>query len=80
MYLMRMGLFQRTGARMSGATNLPLGGRFEPGFEGNGHVVWIAETAGASFRRCGRAERRGLVDDAVLRVFTNSECVKGAQW
>ena len=51
-----------------------------PGFEGKGHVRWIAETTGTSFHRCGHAERRGLIDDAMLRVFTSSECVKGAPW
>lgn len=51
-----------------------------PGFEGNGHVRWIAETAGRNFHRCGHAERRGLGDEAILRVFTDSDCVKAASW
>jgi hypothetical protein len=50
-----------------------------PGFEGNGRVTWIAETTGTSFHRCGHAERRGLIGDDTLRVFTNSECGKGAE-
>ncbi len=48
-----------------------------PGFKGNGHVRWSAETTGTSFHRCGHAERRGLANDAMLRVFTDSDCVKG---
>jgi hypothetical protein len=51
-----------------------------PGFEGNGHVRWTAETTGTSFHRCGHAEGRALIEDAMLRVFTNSECVKGEPW
>jgi hypothetical protein len=48
-----------------------------PGFEGDGHVNWSAETTGTSFHRCGHAERRGLADDAMLHVFTDSDCVRG---
>lgn len=48
-----------------------------PGREGKGHVRWSAETTGASFHRCGHAERRGLGTDAMLHVFTNSDCVRG---
>jgi hypothetical protein len=51
-----------------------------PGFGGNGHVRWIAETAGTSFHRCGHRERRGLTDDAMLHVFTDSECAGGPAW
>ena len=48
-----------------------------PGLQGNGHVRWSAETTGTSFHRCGHAERRGLANDAMLHVFTDSDCVKG---
>jgi hypothetical protein len=48
-----------------------------PGVEGHGHVRWSAETAGSSFHRCGHAERRGLVNDAMLHVYTDSDCVRG---
>lgn len=51
-----------------------------PGFEGKGHVRWIAENAGTSFHQCGHAERRGLNDDAMLRISTNSVCVRGVPW
>jgi hypothetical protein len=44
------------------------------GAAGNGHVRWIARTAGASFRRCGHRERRGLANDATVHVSANSEC------
>jgi hypothetical protein len=45
-----------------------------PGFEGSGHVRWSAETTSTSFHRCGHAERWGLTDDAMLHVFTDSDC------
>jgi hypothetical protein len=48
-----------------------------PGFEGSGHVRWKAETTGTGFHRCGHAERGGLGNDAMLHVFTDSDCVKG---
>jgi hypothetical protein len=51
-----------------------------PGFEGNGHVRWIAETTGTSFHRCGHDEKQGLANDAMLRVHTDSECVKSTHW
>jgi hypothetical protein len=47
-----------------------------PGRDGNGHVKWSAETTGTGFHRCGHRERRKLTNDAVVRVFTNSSCVK----
>jgi hypothetical protein len=47
-----------------------------PGFEGSGHVRWSAETTGTSFHRCGHAERGGLANDAMVHVFTDSDCVK----
>jgi hypothetical protein len=46
-----------------------------PGIDGDGHVRWSAETTGTSFHRCGHQERRGLTSDAMVRVFTDSECV-----
>ena len=50
-----------------------------PGLQGNGHVRWSAETTGTSFHRCGHAERRRLANDAMLHVFTDSDCVKGGR-
>ena len=51
-----------------------------PGFEGSGHVRWIAGTTGTSFHRCGHDEKRGLGDDAILQVYADSECVKSTHW
>jgi hypothetical protein len=45
-----------------------------PGLEGSGHVRWSAETTGTSFHRCGHAESQGLANDAMLHVFTDSDC------
>ena len=50
-----------------------------PGIEGDGHVRWSAETTGTSFHRCGRRERRGLTNEATLRVFTDSRCGESEQ-
>jgi hypothetical protein len=47
-----------------------------PGLEGSGHVRWNAETTGTGFHRCGHAERRGLANDAMMHVFTDSDCVE----
>jgi ABC-type glycerol-3-phosphate transport system substrate-binding protein len=41
---------------------------------GNAHVRWVARTGDADFRRCGREERRGLEDEATVRVFADSRC------
>jgi len=49
-----------------------------PGIDGDGHVKWSAETTGTSFHSCGRREKRGLTNDATLRVFTDSRCVESA--
>ena len=46
------------------------------GAVGNGHIMWIARTAGASFHRCGHQEMRGLADDDSVRLFADSKCVK----
>jgi hypothetical protein len=51
-----------------------------PGLQGNGRVRWIAETTGTSFHRCGHREKRGLTNDAMLRVFTDSECAESPAW
>jgi len=50
-----------------------------PGIEGDGHVRWSAETTGTSFHRCGHRERRGLTNEATLRVFTDSRCGESEQ-
>jgi hypothetical protein len=49
-----------------------------PDADGHGHVKWAAETTGSSFHNCGHQERRGLTDDATIRVFTDSTCVNSA--
>jgi hypothetical protein len=46
---------------------------------GNAHVRWVARTADADFRRCGHEDRRGLEDEATVRVFANSRCTKNAR-
>lgn len=48
------------------------------GSERTGHVRWTAETTATSFRSCGHQERRGLTNDAMVRAFTDSTCVKSA--
>src|SRR5271168_2353801 len=50
-----------------------------PGIEGEGHVRWSAETTGTSFHSCGHRERRGLTNEATLRVFTDSRCGESEQ-
>src|ERR1700676_5286031 len=49
------------------------------GAVGNGHVQWIARTAGPSSHRCGHQDRRGLANDDSVRVFADSTCVKNAR-
>jgi hypothetical protein len=44
------------------------------GAVGNGHVKWIARTAGASFRRCGHQEMHGVAADSIVYVSANSSC------
>jgi hypothetical protein len=46
------------------------------GAVGNGHIMWIARTAGASFHKCGHQEMRGLANDDSVRVFADSQCVR----
>ena len=46
------------------------------GAVGNGHIMWIARTAGASFHRCGHQEMRGLANDDSVRIFADSKCVR----
>jgi hypothetical protein len=46
------------------------------GAVGNGHIMWIARTAGASFHRCGHQEMRGLANDDSVRVSADSKCVR----
>jgi len=46
------------------------------GAVGNGHIMWIARTADASFHRCGHQEMRGLTNDDSVRVFADSQCVR----
>jgi hypothetical protein len=46
------------------------------GAAGNGHVMWIARTADATFHRCGNQDRRGLSNDDSVGVFADSRCIK----
>jgi hypothetical protein len=46
------------------------------GAVGNGHIMWIARTAGANLHRCGHQEMRGLANDDSVRVFADSKCVR----
>jgi len=45
-----------------------------PGAMGNGHVKWMARSAGANFRRCAYKEVRGVANDALVYVSANSSC------
>jgi hypothetical protein len=44
------------------------------GAVGNGHLKWIARTAGANFRRCGYQEIHGVANDSFVYVSANSSC------
>ena len=46
------------------------------GAVGNGHIMWTARTAGASFHKCGQQVKRGLANDDSVRVFADSKCVR----
>jgi len=46
------------------------------GAAGNGHVMWIARTADATFHRCGNQDKRGLSNDDSVGVFADSRCIK----
>jgi hypothetical protein len=41
---------------------------------GNGHVTWIARTAGVDFRRCGYQEMHAIANDSFLYVSADSSC------
>jgi hypothetical protein len=47
-----------------------------PSIGSDGHVRWIAQTVGTAFHRCGYGESGGLRTNAVVKVFTDSRCVK----
>jgi hypothetical protein len=49
------------------------------GAVGNGHVMWSARTADASFHRCGHEERRRLANDESVRVSADSQCIRNAR-
>jgi hypothetical protein len=46
---------------------------------GKAHVRWVARTADTDFRRCGHGDRRGLEDEATVRVLANSRCSKNVR-
>ena len=47
-----------------------------PSIGSDGHVRWIAQTIGTTFHRCGYGESGGLRTNAMVKVFTDSRCVK----
>ena len=58
--------------RISGFAWIPV--LVNTGDAGNAHVRWIATAGDGSSRRCGHRDRRGLANDASVRVFANSRC------
>jgi hypothetical protein len=48
----------------------------KPSVGSDAHVRWIAQTMGAAFHRCGYGESGGLRTNAMVKVFTDSRCVK----
>lgn len=63
--------------RINGFAWIPLS--VAGGAVGNGHVMWTARTADASFHKCGHQESRGLANDDSVRVFADSQCIKNAR-
>jgi hypothetical protein len=47
-----------------------------PSIGSDGHVRWIAQTIGTAFHKCGNGESGGLRTNAMVKVFTDSRCVK----
>jgi hypothetical protein len=47
-----------------------------PSIASDGHVRWVARTIGMAFHRCGYGESGGLRTNAMVKVFTDSRCVK----
>ena len=47
-----------------------------PSIGSDGHVRWIAQTIGSVFHRCGYVESGGLRTNAMVKVFTDSRCLK----
>jgi len=47
-----------------------------PSIGSDGHVRWIAQTIGTVFHRCGCGESGGLRTNTMVKVFTDSRCVK----
>jgi hypothetical protein len=47
-----------------------------PSIGSDGHVRWIAQTIGTAFHRCGYGESGGLRTNTMVKVFTDSRCVK----
>ena len=58
--------------RISGFSWVPV--QVTAGPAGNADVKWIARTADPAFRKCGHRERKGLANDATVRVYANSRC------
>jgi hypothetical protein len=58
--------------RISGFSWVPV--LVTAGPTGHAHVKWIARNADPVSPRCGHRERRGLANDATVRVFANSQC------
>ena len=47
-----------------------------PSIGSDGRVRWIAQTIGTAFHRCGYGESGGLRTHAMVKVSTDSRCVK----
>ena len=65
------------GQRINGFAWIPV--LVTAGAVGNGHIVWTARAADASFHRCGHQERRGLANDESVRVFADSACIRNTR-
>lgn len=63
--------------RISGFAWIPV--LVTAGASGFAHVRWTATAADASFRRCGHQDRRGLANDASVRVFADSRCIRSVR-
>jgi hypothetical protein len=66
-----------TSQRINGFAWIPVS--VTAGAVGNGHVMWSARTADASFHKCGHEERRRLANDESVRVSADSQCIRNAR-
>jgi hypothetical protein len=47
-----------------------------PSIGSDGRVRWIAQTIAGAFHRCGYGESGGLRTNAMVKVYTDSRCVR----